>query len=121
MSDLIKREDAIKAYNEAMEELVKWQMEEWQLGDFSECEFNTTDCKHIVRKLEAIPSADRPQGEWIDKGWKGDWQFETDGRGNCWHEYECSECGFRNKGSKSKFCPDCGRRMKGADDECSDR
>lgn len=62
--DLIKRSDAIKAYNEAMEELVKWQMEEWQLGDFSECEFNTTDCKHIVRKIEAIPSEDRPQ-EWI--------------------------------------------------------
>ena len=32
--DLIKRSDAIKAYNEAMDELVKWQMEEWQLGDF---------------------------------------------------------------------------------------
>lgn len=61
--DLIKRKDAIKAYNEAMEELVKWQMEEWQLGDFSECEFNTTDCKHIARKIEAIPSADRPQGD----------------------------------------------------------
>ena len=61
--------------------------------------------------------ADRPRGEWIDKGWKGDWQFETDGRGNCWYEYECSECGFHNKGGKSNFCPNCGARMKGADDE----
>ena len=64
----------------------------------------------------AVEIADRPQGEWIDKGWKGDWQFETDGRGNCWHEYECSECGFRNKGSKSKYCPHCGARMKGEDE-----
>lgn len=57
------------------------------------------------------------QGEWIDKGWHGDWQFETDGRGNCWHEYECSECGFSNKGSKSNFCPNCGAKMKGAGNE----
>ena len=64
----------------------------------------------------AVEIADRPQGEWIDKGWKGDWQFETDGRGNCWHEYECSECGFHSKGSKSKYCPNCGARMKGEDD-----
>ena len=64
MIDLIRREDAIKAYNEAMDELVKWQMTEWQLGDFTECEFNTTDCKHIVRKIEAIPSVNGSQ-EWI--------------------------------------------------------
>lgn len=56
------------------------------------------------------------RGKWIDKGWKGDWQFETDGRGNCWYEYECSECGFHNHGTKSKYCPNCGCRMKGADD-----
>ena len=62
-------------------------------------------------KLMEIPSVERPQGEWIDKGWKGDWQFETDGRGNCWHEYECSECGFHNKGGKSNYCPHCGVQM----------
>lgn len=102
------------------------------------------DADEIVKAIKVIPSADRPsideqaeeilnqiydavnginalldrpQGEWIDIGWKGDWQFETDGRGNCWYEYECSECGFHSKGSKSNFCPHCGARMKGADDE----
>lgn len=70
-----------------------------------------------INAICSVPSADRPQGEWIDKGWKGDWQFETDGRGNCWYEYECSECGFHNHGTKSKYCPNCGCRMKGADDE----
>ena len=58
-------------------------------------------------------SMNRPQGKWIDKGWHGDWQFETDGRGNCWHEYECSECGYRKRGGKSNFCPDCGADMRG--------
>lgn len=66
-----------------------------------------------IEALQDIPK----RGEWIDKGWKGDWQFETDGRGNCWHEYECSECGFHSKGSKSNFCPHCGARMKGGDEE----
>lgn len=109
--DIIYREDAIKAYNEAMEELVKWQMEEWQLGDFSECEFNTTDCKHIARKIEAIPSADRPQGEW--KHLKGD-------------EWLCSECGhviwtedsWEHPLERGKdYCEHCGAKMKGADDD----
>jgi len=108
--DLIRRSDAIKAYNEAMDELVKWQMEEWQLGDFSECEFNTTDCKHIVRKIEAIPSADRPQGYWT----------KTDVA-----TYRCSECGKKQIAddvNELNYCCCCGsrnkvRRDKGADDE----
>ena len=55
---------------------------------------------------------DRPQGEWIDKGWKGDWQFETDGRGNCWKVFECSVCnGWDTR--KTCFCPHCGAKMKG--------
>ena len=60
--------------------------------------------------------ADRPQGKWIDKGWKGDWQFETDGRGNCWRAFECSNCNCCSK-YVTPFCPQCGARMKGAEDE----
>lgn len=67
--------------------------------------------------INKLPSVDKRRGMWIDKGWKGDWQYETDGRGNCWHEYECSECGFHSKGSKSNYCPNCGCRMRGADNE----
>lgn len=64
--------------------------------------------------LDSEPTIDidRSQGEWIDKGWKGDWQFETDGRGNCWYEYECSECGYIKRGGKSNFCPNCGADMR---------
>lgn len=65
----------------------------------------------VFDKLNDITAVEPKQGEWIDKGWYGDWQFETDGRGNCWHEYECSECGFHKKGNKSNYCPDCGVKM----------
>ncbi len=101
--DTIKRSDAIKAIMQ--KPAIHGSEGSWYHAD------------DIRDALEKVPSADRLQGEWIDKGWKGDWQFETDGRGNCWYEYECSECGFRNKGSKSNYCPNCGARMKGADDE----
>ena len=58
MEDLIRKSDAIKAYNDAMDELVKSQMEEWELGDFSECEFDTTQCKLIARKIESVPAVE---------------------------------------------------------------
>lgn len=53
--------------------------------------------------------ADRPQGEWkrrlVDNGFNADWI--------------CSECGYRVKTDfvSFNFCPNCGCRMKGADDE----
>lgn len=53
-TDLIYRSDAIKAYNDAMDELVKSQMEE----------FNT-QCKLIARKIESVPAIEPKQGEWI--------------------------------------------------------
>lgn len=56
------------------------------------------------------------QGEWIDKGWHGDWQFEIDGRGNCWKAFECSNCNTTSK-AQTNFCPNCGAYMKkGTDD-----
>ena len=64
----------------------------------------------------AVEITDRPQGEWIDNGWHGDWQFETDGRGNCWKAFICSNCNTTSK-AQTNFCPNCGARMKGADDE----
>lgn len=100
---LIKLSDAIKALDNA-----------WINGT------SLLDANEAVKQLNDLPSADRPQGEWIDKGWKGDWQFETDGRGNCWHEYECSECGFHNKGSKSNYCPNCGADMRAEQTERSE-
>ena len=89
MSDLIKREDAIGA-----------------------CAYETIECYEARKAIRALPSADRPQGEWIDVG-----DFE-----------QCSVCkGTRLKEFqsyygkvtwiKTPYCPSCGARMKGADDE----
>ena len=49
--------------------------------------------------------ADRPQGEWIDKsnGIEGAWNY-------------CSVCGEQAI-ELYDFCPNCGAKMKGADDE----
>ena len=99
----MKIEDAIKTLKELRRETNDpWYEEVYNMA---------------IKALEATPSADRPQGQWIDKGWKGDWQFETDGRGNCWYEYECSECGYIKRGGKSNYCPNCGADMRKREDQ----
>ena len=89
MSDLIRREDAIKA-------LYK---------------YNFVTKEVIEREIMSIPSADRPRGEWINKH---EWS-------NGFFERECSVCGAMKPQlmhtAKINFCPNCGCRMKGADDE----
>lgn len=87
MSDLIRRQDAIKA-------LYKYS-------------FVSKDV--IEREINAIPSADRPQGEW--KSVKA--SIYPYG-----YDVECSVCGHRMGSSFGyKYCPMCGSHMKGADDE----
>ena len=85
--DLIRRRDAIGA-----------------------CAYETIECYEARKAIRALPSADRPQGEWIDKG-----------------DYAvCSHCGAhsgtQNDGVefiplKTNFCSNCGAKMKGADDD----
>lgn len=55
------------------------------------------------------------EGHWIDKGWNGDWAWQTDGRGNCWRVIECSECG-KSSSVESNYCPHCGADMRGEQD-----
>ena len=91
MSDLINREDAVKAINKALD--------------------RETLLYGLVRKIavdaiRSIPSADRPQGEWIEQ--------EDDYH----HYWECSKCGMGvGLDDIRNYCPNCGARMKGADDE----
>ena len=53
--------------------------------------------------------ADRPQGEW--ERVSADKYVQ-----HAYHFYRCSKCGYDHIG-KTNFCPNCGARMKGADDE----
>ena len=91
MSDLIKREDAIKA-------LYKYS-------------FVSKDV--IEREINAIPSADRPQGKWID----AEIPLES---GGSMPIQVCNLCKtfypLAYTGGGHRFCPNCGARMKGADD-----
>ena len=90
--DLIKRSDAIKAVEN------------------EDC-FAYIECKAEVlyNHINAIPSADRPQGKWKRMKF-------TD----CGSPIDkCSICGHYINGDMEvrKFCPNCGARMKGVDDE----
>ena len=92
MSDLIKREDAIKA-------LYKYS-------------FVSKDV--IEREINAIPSADRPQGEWVD----AEIPLES---GDTLPIQVCNLCKtfypLAYTGGGHRFCPNCGARMlKGVDD-----
>lgn len=80
-------------------------------GDGNKCELQLW-----IENAPTIDAVSVVRGEWIDKGWHGDWQFEIDGRGNCWKEFECSNCNCRVK-YITPFCPQCGARMDGGKDQ----
>jgi len=73
----------------------------------------------IEREIKAIPSADRPSGHWCDS--KDNVVLLTP-RGTMLQTVWCSECSEWLIGSdeyecNGRYCPNCGARMKGADDE----
>ena len=67
------------------------------------------------RQFEADKSdADRPQGKWVTEyngnGWNDYWNYTCS---NCGKKYERADTVLYN----ARYCPNCGARMKGADDE----
>ena len=107
MSDLIRRSDA----RSDVICLHTYQFHYGKYPDRGEW-LMLVDKREVLNAINAIPSADRPRGEWIDMG-----DFE-----------QCSVCkGTRLKEFqsyygkvtwiKTPYCPSCGARMKGADDE----
>ena len=106
MSDLIRREDAIKALRERWARTTSYDGIGEDIGE---------ECEEVI---EAIPSADRPQGEWVLDPNGLDWNIPA---------WRCSRCGFvanyigteanglgRNpmNWAGSKYCPNCGCRMR---------
>ena len=97
MNDLIRREDAIKAlrWEYPTMPMFKSLREEWAI--------KIEGFRKAEEVIMSIPSADRPQGEWTNAG------VLTVRCSNCksdFHELEAVN-----------YCPNCGARMKGADDE----
>ena len=62
----------------------------------------TAEILKVRRAIRLLPSADRPQGEWIEQ--------EID---DYHHYWECSECGMGvGLDDVRNFCPNCGARME---------
>ena len=109
--DLIKRSDAIEAI-----EIVDWyhqnsnkDMVHGANSDEHQAWYKAQD---IYEALEAVPSADRPKGEWI----RTDFEDCVDGEHIKWARWNCSECGVEKKiwwVKDVNFCPNCGADMRG--------
>ena len=113
MDDLIRRSDAIEAI-----EVVDWyhqnrnkDMVSGANSDEHQAWYKADD---VYKALEAVPSADRPQGEWIP--------FDLTWGRSIWYCTACEEstevpCDIWEHKPIYKYCPNCGARMKGADDD----
>ena len=95
MNDLINGREMLKRYQEDLCYGIACK----------ECSMCTEDggCR-VEEWIDKFPSADRPQGEWIVRQPKP------------FFLCTCSVCGETEE-FMTKYCPNCGARMKGADDE----
>ena len=103
MNDTIRREDAIKVIKSMKYRLTIGSTFEFLLQRFSE-----------------IPSADK-SGKWLEKEVVS--PIDDAPPIEEWQSARCSECGgyhttpYMYYFDDFDFCPNCGNRMKGADDE----
>ena len=113
MEELIKKSDAIKAIKDNS-----------FLGD----DYIEINGYGAIEDIRTLPSADRPQGEWIEDART---YYETlNAKGYFVDQYTpyftddiaCPNCLAKfstiiNETERFDYCPHCGARMKGADDE----
>lgn len=101
MSDrLLKESDVLKAVDKRIEELSQDPVFVRKNGNI--------DVIGVKKYILAIPSVERPQGEWI---------IEQDEQGRTYGK--CTVCGMKQYAGYINFCPDCGARMKGVDNDIS--
>ena len=109
MKDTIYREDAIKAlykYSFVSKDVIEKEINAIPSADTDISEYSDRLWKNAYERGKA----DRPHGEWIEHKWAEEVE------GLLISNYECSECHSWERRA-SDFCPNCGARMKGADDE----
>ena len=107
--DLFKREDAI----ETIHNYWKKRLDTLPTADIQQIDKILEHNKTLCNFIEAIPSADRPQGEWkpFDLTW---------GR-SIWYCTACEEstevpCDIWTHKPIYKYCPNCGADMRGDND-----
>ena len=116
--DSIYREDAIKAINARSD----W----YQVTCNGKQIAVMLMAKDVNEILEKLPSADRPQGEWLavssyDAFGGSEELWNAHGNPTAFHY--CSKCKAQSYVNEfgeellTDYCPNCGAQMKGADDE----
>lgn len=127
--DTIYREDAIKAMEQRYEDILHIFKRKVKIGE-------KAIVLDMIGCVKNLPSADRLQGKWIlleprypveQKVYWNKEQALADTKGNGARERrKCSCCGYiksficHMKDEQIKlwnFCPNCGAKMKGVDDE----
>lgn len=96
---LLKESDVLRAVDNRIKEL--------SLDPQFIQKHGTIDVMGVKKHILAIPSADRPQGEWIG----GEIPNKCSVCGHNWDEYVSGQ-EIWYEGSVPNFCPNCGARMK---------
>ena len=100
--DIIYREDAIKAMEQRYKDILRTFKRKVKVGE-------KAIVLDMIGCVKNLPSADRPQGEWI----------EVD---DYFIRCKCSICGWESHKYEDDvygmpYCPNCGAHMKGIVDE----
>lgn len=119
---LLKESDVLKAIDKRIEELSKDPVFIRKNG--------IIDIVGVKKYISAIPSADRPRGEWIKKPHKVylprdcepllEEMYNEADHSIIEYWWHCNQCDYEaDRLSKPtfKFCPNCGARMKGINNE----
>ena len=112
IKDAIESVPAVEPCKDAVSrEWLLNELEEMNVANFYEANFHSNEMYgQMKRMIKAAPSVtvEPKHGEWIFQ----ECTDESYGRA-----YERSICGVAVVGNHHNFCPHCGAKMKGADDE----